>query len=107
MIWHVVFAEAEELPRSQAARSRDAAIHTACELLARGCDVRRIIEPDGRFISRAELDEHYDEGRFPGLAHAPANVRETAVRLSRVRAARSARGRSLADLLRHSPLPPG
>ena len=80
MIWHVVFAEAEELPRSQAARSRDAAIHTACELLARGCDVRRIIEPDGRFIGRAELDEHYDEGRFPGLAHVPANVRETAVR---------------------------
>ena len=34
-------------------------------------DVRRIIEPDGRFIGRTELDEHYDEGRFPGLAHAP------------------------------------
>jgi hypothetical protein len=27
----------------------------------------RVIEPSGLFIERAELDEHFDEGRFPGL----------------------------------------
>jgi hypothetical protein len=66
-MWHVVFAEAGHLPRSRAARSRDAAIHVACELLAAGYDVRRVIEPSGSFIERAELDEHYDDGHFPGL----------------------------------------
>jgi len=67
MMWHVVFAEAGGLPQSRAARSRDSAIHAACELLHRSCDVRRIIEPNGSFIERAELNEHYDNGRFPGL----------------------------------------
>lgn len=67
MMWHVVFAEPGQLPRSCAARSRDAAIRTACELLAEGCDVRRILEPHGHSIERAELDEHYDAGHFPGL----------------------------------------
>jgi hypothetical protein len=67
MMWHVVYAEAGQLPRSRAARSRDAAIHAACELLAQGADVRRVIDPRGAFIERAELDEHYDGGRFPGL----------------------------------------
>ena len=56
-----------QLPNSRAARSRDTAIRTACELLAEGCDVRRILEPNGLSIERAELDEHYDAGRFPGL----------------------------------------
>jgi len=67
MMWHIVFAEQGELPKSRAARSRDAAIRTACELLAARCDVRRILEPNGRSIERAELDQHYDNGRFPGL----------------------------------------
>jgi hypothetical protein len=67
MMWHVVFAEAGQLPRSLAARSPDTAIHTACELLAEGWDVRRIVEPNGLSIERSELDEHYDAGRFPGL----------------------------------------
>ena len=71
MMWHVVFAEHGQLPRSRAARSRNAAIHVACELLAAGCDVRRVIEPSGSFIERAELDEHYDEGHFPGLMRTP------------------------------------
>jgi hypothetical protein len=66
-MWHVVFAEPGRLPQSRAARSRDTAIHTACELLARSCDVRRILEPNGMSIERAELDGHYDKGRFPGL----------------------------------------
>src|ERR1700728_1805715 len=66
-MWHVVFVEAGQLPGSRAARSRDAAIRVACELLAGGRDVRRILEPNGRWIERAELDEHYYEGRFPGL----------------------------------------
>jgi hypothetical protein len=48
-------------------RSRDAAIHVACELLAQCYDVRRILEPNGKSIERAEIDGHYDEGRFPGL----------------------------------------
>jgi len=67
MMWHVVFAEVGGLPQSRAARSRDSAIHVACELLHKSCDVRRIIEPNGSFIERAELDEHYDNGHFPGL----------------------------------------
>ena len=67
MMWHVVFAEPGQLPRSRAARSRDAAILAACELLAEGNDVRRIVEPSGAFIDRAELDGHYGRGRFPDL----------------------------------------
>jgi len=67
MMWHVVFAEPGALPKSRAARSRDTAIHLACELLHQAYDVRRIIEPSGAFIERDELDQHYDEGRFPGL----------------------------------------
>ena len=30
-------------------------------------DARRIIEPSGTFIDRAELDEHYDGEPLPGL----------------------------------------
>jgi hypothetical protein len=67
MMWHVVFAEPGQLPRSRAARSRDAAIHSACEALAQGLDVFRIVAPTGRSIERPEIDEHYDGGRFPGL----------------------------------------
>jgi hypothetical protein len=48
-------------------KSREAAIQAACELLAKSSDVRRIIEPSGTFIDRAELNEHYDGDRFPGL----------------------------------------
>ena len=66
-MWHVVFAEPGRLPQSRAARSRDVAVHVACELLAQSFDVRRILGPDGTSIERAELDGHYDEGRFPGL----------------------------------------
>jgi hypothetical protein len=66
-MWHVVFAEPGQLPKSLAARSRDSAIGVACELLAEGRDVRRVLEPNGRSIERSELDEHYDEGRFPAL----------------------------------------
>ena len=67
MMWHVVFAEREGRVQSRAARSRDTAIHVACELLSQALDVRRILEPNGKSIERSELDEHYDEGRFPGL----------------------------------------
>ena len=66
-MWRVVFLESGRLPQSRAARSRDAAIHIACELLAQSYDVRRILEPNGSSIERAELDGHYDEGRFAGL----------------------------------------
>jgi hypothetical protein len=67
MMWHVVFAECGELPKSRAARSRDAAIQAACELLNLAYDVLRVVEPNGLFIERPELDEHFDGGRFPGL----------------------------------------
>lgn len=67
MMWHVVFAREGELAQSRAARSRDSAIQVACELLDQSYDVRRIIAPNGSFIERAELDEHYANGRFPGL----------------------------------------
>jgi hypothetical protein len=36
-------------------------------LLARSCDVRRILAPTGQLIERAEIEAHYDDGRFPGL----------------------------------------
>jgi hypothetical protein len=55
MMWHVVFAESGRLPRSRAARSRDSAIQTACELLDQSFDVRRVIEPSGAFIERPEM----------------------------------------------------
>ena len=67
MMWHVVFAELGRFPQSRAAKSRDHAIQVACELLSQAHDVRRILEPNGRSIERPELDEHFDEGRFPGL----------------------------------------
>ena len=61
------FAERGGLAQSRAARSWDSAIHVAWELLSPSCDVRRIIEPNGSFIERPELDEHFDGGRFPGM----------------------------------------
>ncbi len=67
MMWHVVFAEPGQLPLSRAARSRDAAIQSACELMAQGCDLRRILEPHGQTIERVELQGHFDAGLFPGL----------------------------------------
>jgi hypothetical protein len=80
MMWHVVFAERGGLPRSRAARSRDLAIHAACELLSLAYDVLRVVEPNGAFIERAELDEHFDGGRFPGLRrNASCNVWEAAI----------------------------
>ena len=66
-MWHVVFAEPGLLPQSRAARSRDDAIRIACELLARSYDIRRILPPIGQAIERAEIEAHYDKGRFPGL----------------------------------------
>jgi hypothetical protein len=77
MIWHVVFAEPGRSVQSRAARSRDDAVHLACELLAQSCDVRRILEPNGSSIERAELEEHYDEGRFPGLRLARTKPTQT------------------------------
>jgi hypothetical protein len=35
--------------------------------LAQSYDVRRILDPNGTLIERAELDGNYDKGRFPGL----------------------------------------
>jgi hypothetical protein len=66
MIWHVIYAAQNGHAKSRAARSRDLAIHVACELLQQSHAVRRVIGPDGAIIDRDELDGHYDEGRFPG-----------------------------------------
>jgi hypothetical protein len=74
MMWHVVFAEPGRLPQSRAAKSRDRAIQAACELLSQSLDVRRILEPNGRSIERPELDEHFDEGRFPGLRRNASSI---------------------------------
>ena len=74
MVWHVVFAERDGRVQSRAARSRDTAIHVACELLSQAYDVRRILEPNGRSIERPELDEHFDDGRFPGLRRATCSI---------------------------------
>ena len=67
MAWHVVYEDEDGRVHSRMARSRDAAIHMACELLQEAREVRRAIGPGGLTIERAELDAHYDEGRFPGL----------------------------------------
>jgi hypothetical protein len=67
MIWHVIYKDRDGRVQSRAARSRDLAILTACELLQQRYEVRRAIGPGGSVIESAELEEHYDEGRFPGL----------------------------------------
>jgi hypothetical protein len=67
MIWHVIYVDQSGRVQSRAARSRDLAIHMACELLHQSYEVRRTIGPDGSAIEREELEAHYDEGRFPGL----------------------------------------
>ena len=74
MIWHVVFAELDGRVQSRAARSRDAGIRAACELMSQGHEVRRIVEPNGAFIESSELVEHFDEGRFPGLRQDASTV---------------------------------
>jgi hypothetical protein len=86
MIWHVVFAERDGPVQSRAARSRDSAIHLACELLSQSCDVRRIVEPHGTSIERPELNEHFDEGRFPGLRRHAEELTEQAQLASLLRA---------------------
>jgi hypothetical protein len=67
MIWHVIFSDQTGRVQSRAARSRDLAVHTACELLSQSYEVRRVIGPDGSTIEHDELEAHYDDGRFPGL----------------------------------------
>jgi hypothetical protein len=67
MIWHVIYEDRDGRVQSSAARSRDLAIHMACELLQQSHEVRRVIGPDNTVIERAELDAHYDGGHFPGL----------------------------------------
>ena len=74
MMWHVVFTERDGKVLSRAARSRDYAIHVACELLSQAYEVRRIIEPNGRSIERSELDGHFDDGRFPGLRRPATSI---------------------------------
>jgi hypothetical protein len=69
-MWHVVFEDKSGRIESQVARSRDAAIQTACELMKLTFVVRRALGPGGVTIEQAELEEHYDEGRFPGLRNA-------------------------------------
>jgi hypothetical protein len=74
MIWHVIYEDQDGRVQSRAARSRDAAIHMACELLQRSYVVRRAIGPDGSTIERVELEAHYDEGHFPGLRRSNAET---------------------------------
>jgi hypothetical protein len=70
MIWHVIYKDRDGRLQSRAARSRDHAIHMACELPQQSHEVRRAIGPDGSAIERVEFEGHYDEGRFPGLRRA-------------------------------------
>jgi hypothetical protein len=67
MIWHVIYEDRDGRVQSRTARSRDLAIHMACELLQQAYELRRAVGPDGSMIERAELEAHYDKGRFPGL----------------------------------------
>jgi hypothetical protein len=70
MIWHVIYEDRDRRVQSRAARSRDLAIHMACELLQQSYEVRRAVGPNGSVIERVELEAHCDEGRFPGLRRA-------------------------------------
>ena len=70
MVWHVIQEDRDGRVQSRAARSRDLAIHVACELLQQSNEVRWVIGPNGSVIERAELEAHFDEGRFPGLRRA-------------------------------------
>jgi hypothetical protein len=74
-IWHLIYEDKDDGVQSSAARSRDLAIRTACKLLQQSYEVRRVIGPDGAVIERAELEAHYDEGRFPGLRRATQPLR--------------------------------
>ena len=56
MIWHVIYEVQDGRVQSRAARSRDLAIHVACELFKQSCEVRRVIEPNGSMIEGAELE---------------------------------------------------
>jgi hypothetical protein len=66
-MWHVIFEERDGRVESRIARSRDLAIRAACEMMKLSHVVRRAIGPDGATIEQAELEQHFDEGRFPGL----------------------------------------
>ncbi len=66
-MWHVIFEKRDGRVASRIARSRDLAIHAACEMMKLSHVVRRAIGPNGMTIEQEELIEHYDEGRFPGL----------------------------------------
>lgn len=61
MIWHVIYSDQTGRVQSRAARSRDLAVHTACELLSQSLEVRRVIGPDGSTIEHDELEAHYDD----------------------------------------------
>jgi hypothetical protein len=74
MIWHVIYEDRDDRVQSRAARSRDLAIHMACQLLRQSSYVRRVIGPDGSVIERVELEAHYDEGRFPGFWRAAQSM---------------------------------
>ena len=65
MTWHVIYEAEKGRVMPRAARSRDLAIHYG--VLKQSSSVRRLIGPDGATIERAELDVHYNEGRFPRL----------------------------------------
>jgi hypothetical protein len=52
MIWHVIYEDGGGQVQSRAARSRDLAIHMACELMQQSCEVRRAIGPNGSGIER-------------------------------------------------------
>ena len=66
-MWHVIFEERDGHVSSRVARSRDAAVQVACELLQASHPVRRALGPQGQVIEQAELESHYDNGHFPGL----------------------------------------
>jgi hypothetical protein len=50
MIWHVIHEDSDGRVQFRAARSRDLAIHMACELLRESHEVRRVIGPNGSVI---------------------------------------------------------
>ena len=65
MMWHVVYAESGRLPQSRAAKSREAAIQAACELLAKSYEVEGLSNPTAHSSSKPSWTRIMTRGGSP------------------------------------------
>ena len=71
MMWHVVFAERDGRVQSRAARSRDSAIHVACELLTKPLMFEGFWSRTAGLSSGLNLTSISTEGAFRGCGGVP------------------------------------